>query len=59
MKVWPQRPEVSEPRARWWLDWVQTFAYTFWLLLLAALGIVVFVNSLSVHDLGQLMQLLR
>lgn len=57
VKLWPGRPDVTDPRARWWLDWVQTAAYTFWTLVLAVALVIALIKGLDAADLGRFVSL--
>jgi predicted branched-subunit amino acid permease len=57
MRPWPERPAVTDPKARWWLDWVQTAAYTFWVVLLAVAAVVALVKGVNIYDLTHLEKL--
>ena len=41
----PRRPKIRNPRANAILDWVDTFAYIFWLVFTAVLAVMLLIHG--------------
>jgi hypothetical protein len=51
MKISPARPKISNTRANWWLDWLETAAYTFWVVFTIAIAILLLIHGVSATGL--------